>query len=170
MYYFKMKAISLWPNSDPFSCPKTDQFILPFTTGGGHDSTRYTKAEFLENPGLVKQALQDYSRFVLCNDDNVKGIRILIDKELLVELENKFGNINYRTEDFKNYDKLYYIYVDSPSGYTDSDDGKEILEVFDNPIVYMGCIFVVNNKLYYGNMNNNITGELADMLKNIIGS
>ncbi len=161
------QTFSLLLFNDELIADKTDINYTHLKTQGD-DCTRFTKAEYLEEPSIVKENLGKYSKFVLCNDDDEKDIRIQIDIDTILELENKFGSIKYNPRDFDNYDKLYYIFVDSPSEYTDSLEG-EILEVFDDPIVYLGCIFVVNNQFYYGNMTNRIEGELSNKLTGIIG-
>ncbi len=127
----------------------------------GDDVRTYTKAEFLENPSLTKENFEQYSNFIICNDDNVNKFRSSISKDLLIQLEERFGQIKYKLDDFNKYDKLFYLHVDPPK----IKSGRDILI---GPNVYIGCIFLMGNKLYYGNMNNNIDGELYDDLMHII--
>lgn len=42
------------------------------------------------------------------------------------------------------------------------------MEVFDDPIIYLGCILIADKQLYYGNLNNRIADDLADKLRRII--
>lgn len=42
------------------------------------------------------------------------------------------------------------------------------MEVYDDPIVYLGCILIADKQFYYGSLNNRIDDDLADKLKRII--
>mgnify|MGYP007068111010 CR=1 FL=1 len=46
--------------------------------------------------------------------------------------------------------------------------GGRKLEVYDDPIVYLGCILIADKQFYYGSLNNRIDDDLADKLKRII--
>ncbi|WP_346962462.1 hypothetical protein [Clostridium sp.] len=127
----------------------------------GYDARAYTKAEFLEENSLIEESFEQYSNFIICNDDNVNKFRSSINKDLIIQLENKFEQVKYKLDHFNKYGRLFYLYVDTPK----IKSGRDIL-VFPN--AYKGCIFLMGNKLYYGNMNNNIDGELYDDLMQII--
>jgi len=47
--------------------------------------------------------------------------------------------------------------------------GGGSITIHEEPIIYVGCIFIDNGQLYYGNMKNIITGDLLYELKAIIG-
>lgn len=118
----------------------------------------YSNIEYLQDPNLIKSNMNKYNNFVLCNDKNEVETRITIEKELLNKFQEKFGVTKYNIEDFNNCDDIYYIYVDCPK--------EKIHErTFDNPIIYLGCIFVKDGKLYYENLTNEIKGDLQDKLK-----
>lgn len=40
--------------------------------------------------------------------------------------------------------------------------------MYDDPIVYLGCILIAEKQFYYGNLNNRIDDDLADKLKRIV--
>lgn len=120
-------------------------------------SMDYLKADYLNSINVVKDNLNKHSNFVLCNDSNGKETRTSVDKELLVELVSEFGEITYNIDDYINADEIYYIYVDSPN-HTIHD------RTFDNPIVYLGTIFIDDNKFFHGNLNNEIKNELLNTL------
>lgn len=157
-------------NQDVLVGDRQDANYTHLKTKGGDDATKFTKASFLEDSDYVTSVFENHSKFVLCNDDQFYETRIPLDEDIILKLENTFVNIKYEIEDFSRYDKLYYIFVDSPTDYIKSLDGKETLAVIDDPIIYIGCIFSVDSELYYGNLNNHITGELAEMLTNIINN
>lgn len=82
-----------------------------------------------------------------------KAFRINIDKTLIETLENTYGEIIYKAEDFKGNDNIYYIYVDL--SLKNSVDGSENPDrIFNDPPIYIGCILEVDNKFYYGNKTN----------------
>ncbi|MFZ7122031.1 MAG: hypothetical protein ACOWWH_13910 [Eubacteriaceae bacterium] len=157
-------TLTLLIMNDQIVADKDDQYYTHLKTQGD-DFTRFTKASFLEDPILVRENLMNYSKFVLCNDDNVKDIRITINSKMVNKLEENFGKIEYNINDFNKCGNIYYLYVDKAT----NDNMNSTLEIFDDPIIYIGCIFVVDEKLYYGNLNNSIEGELYDELIDILG-
>lgn len=134
-----------------------DNNYLHFTVVDDNPMT-YSNIEYLQDSNLIKSNMDKYNNFILCNDNNETETRITIEKELLDKLQVEFGLTKYNIEDFNNCDDIYYIYVDSPK--------EKIHErTFDYPIVYMGCIFVKDDKLYYENLTNEIKGDSLDQLK-----
>ncbi|WP_461206637.1 hypothetical protein [Clostridium sp. DL1XJH146] len=141
----------------PVLVEKEDNDYLHFTVIDDFPMS-YSSAEYLRDPNLIKDNMDKYNEFVLCNDKNNTETRIKIEKEFLNKLQKEFGVINYNIEDFNNCDDIYYIYVDSPK--------EKIHErTFDEPIIYMGCIFVKDSNLYYENLANEIKGDLKEQLK-----
>lgn len=133
----------------------------------GDDTTTFTKADFLENPERIYNIINEYDRFVLVNDEVNKSNRYSIGNDIINELENTFGKVRYYAEDFNNASKRYYIYVESP---TNPVIGGSDRYIYDEPIVFIGLIYVNNGELYYGNMKNKIEGDLANRLTSIINS
>lgn len=119
----------------------------------------YIKGQYLSDIKIVEENINKYEKFVLCNDsksveENFE-IRVSIEKKYLLELVNKFGEVEINNNDYINAEDIFYIYVDSP-------DHKIHERTFDKPIVYIGTIFLKNKKLYYGNMKNEIKDQLYD--------
>ncbi|MBQ1682592.1 MAG: hypothetical protein II067_10340 [Agathobacter sp.] len=82
-------------------------------------------------------------------------------KELITKLEEQFGYVNYATDDFKDYDAYFTI-----SGYND------IQQAFMNDGSagdWVGCILVKDDRFYYGSYENEITGELLELLHSVLG-
>lgn len=152
-------------NQDILVGDREDANYTHLKTKGGDHSIKFSKTSFLENPTYVESVLKNHSKFELINDYDLKVTSIPLEQDLIVQLEDAFGPIEYSINDFNEYDKIYYIYVDLPDSYIESDNLK--IAIATDPI-YIGCIFSVNNELYYGNLNNPITGELSDTLKNLI--
>ncbi len=123
-------------------------------------SMDYLKADFLHSIEVIYDNLNKYSYFVLCKDSNGKETRIPIKKEFLIDLISEFGEITYNIDDYHSAEEIYYFYVDSPSE-------KIHDRTFDAPIVYLGTIFVQDNKAYYGNLQNEIEYDWINTL-NII--
>ena len=76
-------------------------------------------------------------------------------------LENEFGEVAYRPEDFDDYDAYFTI-----SGYQDPKEafGDEV-----NCGEWIGCILVKDNHFYYGNYDNAITGVTLQELLKVLG-
>lgn len=117
----------------------------------------YTKGSYLQDKNIINDNMNKYNDFVLCNDKNDIEIRTTIEKDILYMLQNEFKTIEYKVDDFKNCDDRYYIYVNSPQE-------KLYDRTFDNPIIFMGCILNKDNNFYYGNLDNEIKGELLNKI------
>ncbi|MGL5087181.1 MAG: hypothetical protein ACRC68_15950, partial [Clostridium sp.] len=84
-----------------------------------------------------------------------------IKKEILYKLEEQFGEVKYNKKDFEDFEDVYYIYVDSPKS-------KIYERIFDDPIIYIGCIFIKDDRMYYGNRQNEIKDELKNNIIEVI--
>ena len=125
------------------------------------NSMNYSSAKYLQQSNYIETNMMNHTSFVLCKDNKNSESRIGIKKELLTALQEKFNRVNYSLGDFKNCKNIYYIYLDSPK--------EKIHErTFDDPIIFMGCIFVKDGNLYYGNLSNEINGDLKTQLKDYI--
>lgn len=83
------------------------------------------------------------------------------ERELIEELEDRYGVVNYRPSDFEGYDAYFSIW-----GYSSLKDA------FEKEIPYgdwVGCILVKDDKFYYGNYNNRITGVALEALMEVLG-
>lgn len=121
----------------------------------------YTKGNYIEENELISGNMNKYNNFVLCNDKNDIETRIPMEKDLLYMLQNELTSVEYKVDDLKTSDDRYYIYVES-------EEDKLHDRTFDNPIVFMGCILIKDNKFYYGNLDNEIKGELLNKVEKLI--
>lgn len=119
----------------------------------GDDSRFYSKSEFLENANLANEAFEKYSRFALCGVNAKEMEDIQIDKDILIKLEERYGEIKYNKEDFDKANKIYYIYAN----YLNTQDSE-----------FIGCIMDYQGNLYYGNLSNKIDKSLADLINKLI--
>lgn len=85
----------------------------------------------------------------------------ICEKGIIEMLENQFGEVTYRPEDFEDYDAYFTI-----SGYQDPKKafGDEV-----NCGEWVGCILVKDNHFYYGNYDNAITGVTLQELLKVLG-
>lgn len=82
-------------------------------------------------------------------------------RELIEALEQEYGEVSYRPQDFADYDAYFTI-----RGYEDLKEAiQEEIYVGD----WVGCILVKDNRFYYGNYDNLITGNSLDMLMEVVG-
>ncbi|WP_157450946.1 hypothetical protein [Clostridium sp. ATCC 25772] len=135
---------------EPIVGEKNDEEFTDLEVYQGY-SMKYTKANKVEKDNSVKEGLEKYSKYMLykgnISDENEME-KVLIDKEIVLQLEKLFGEIKYNIDDFSKYDEIYYVYAE--------------------PKIYIGTIFYNDKKLYYGNMNNLIEGDLYDKIMNIV--
>ncbi len=82
-------------------------------------------------------------------------------KEMVLELEEQFREVDYRQEDFSDYDAYFTI-----RGYTEL---KEAIKEGVQPGDWVGCILVKDDCFYYGNYDNPITGKSLEMLMSAVG-
>lgn len=81
--------------------------------------------------------------------------------ELAEGLREAYPQVVYNEEDFKEYDAYFTI-----KAYDEMPDNRE--EAKDKGI-WAGCILVKENKFYFGNTKNQITGELLEQLLDVLG-
>lgn len=83
------------------------------------------------------------------------------EKQFVESLENTFGEVKIDPQDFKKYDA--YFTIESYPAMKDAVEG-------DNQIgTWVGCILVKDNKFYYGNHENQITGVQLQKLLDVLG-
>lgn len=76
-------------------------------------------------------------------------------------LEEQYGEVVYRAEDFDAYDAYFSLY-----GYPDFD---AVLSGENEQGHWIGCILVRENRFYYGSWANEITGALLSQLLEVLG-
>ncbi len=85
----------------------------------------------------------------------------ICDKQFIVSLENQYGQVAYDEKDFEDYDAYFTI-----RSYREMSDIYEDETTIGN---WVGCILVKDNKFYYGNKENPITGVYLQELLSILG-
>lgn len=83
------------------------------------------------------------------------------DKGFVEALEEKFGEVDYRPEDFDDYDAYFSLY-----SYPEID---AVLTRDPEQGHWIGCILVYENRFYYGSRDNEIRGALLEELLDILG-
>lgn len=82
-------------------------------------------------------------------------------KDFVEALEEKYGEVEYRAEDFDAYDAYFSLY-----GYADLDAALTGEKEHGH---WIGCILVRGNRFYYGSYANEITGALLAELLDVLG-
>lgn len=82
------------------------------------------------------------------------------EKSFVEVLESKFGKVELNPEDFKNYDAYFTI-----RSYSTMQSAVETETPMGN---WVGCILVKNDRFYYGNYENQITGVLLQKLLSVL--
>ena len=82
------------------------------------------------------------------------------EKNMIQALEDCFGEVNYRPADFESCDAYFSI-----RGYNNLKEALAQDVPYGN---WVGCILVRDDKFYYGNYSNEITGDLLDALMEVL--
>lgn len=125
----------------------------------------FAAAEELERAEVWKQD----SVFLLWDEDWVRESAYtheptgytVCGAEFVEGLERRFGQVEYRTEDFGDYDAYFSL-----CGYADIEHAT-VEELA--PGHWIGCILAKDNQFYYGNRGNLISGVLLQELLDILG-
>ena len=83
------------------------------------------------------------------------------EREFVEALEEKYGKVDYRTEDFDEFDAYFSLY-----GYPDMD-AVQTRDLGQGH--WIGCILVRGDRFYYGSCANEISGKLRTELLDILG-
>lgn len=87
--------------------------------------------------------------YAACTEDFVRGLRM------------QFPDVTYHVADFSDYDAYFTI-----RGYADMD---QALEKGPQSGDWVGCILVKDNRFYFGNLDNQITGICLQQLRDVLG-
>ncbi len=151
----------------------------------------YTKAVALESNGDIDRMIQEYDDFIIqeCRSRiipwevlkahdvewEVELQRFRLQKESVKALRELYGAVPIREEDFKRHNEVYLLMA----GDIDMKDFSakyfngcyKIPEIEENaraerlqPQFFISVLFLENEKLYYGNYENEITGEMYDTI------
>jgi hypothetical protein len=116
------------------------------------DLENYKKAVILDPDFLDKQAGQVRNSRVGIHD---------LDLNVLNDLENMFGEVTYKTDDFDQIDS-YYPVLGTREAYGNEEWMSEA-EFYLNNSEVIGCILVRDGNYYYGNLNNPIPREVIPL-------
>lgn len=131
----------------------------------GNDSNSYKKLSVLEKTNSWK----DDNVFLMWDEEweseskyskDVTGFTEC-DKDFIQSLESTFGEVEIESKDFEDYDAYFTI-----AGYKSM---KEAVESDEHIGTWVGCILVKDDRFYYGNYDNEITGGLLQKLRHVLG-
>lgn len=145
------------------------------------------KASELERSGAINQIVEQYDEFILweCKekhyslkelkqrgvDDEFELQRASLDKQYVKTVLEAYENTELRQEDFRR-DNVVYLLL---AGTVDMSDflrehflgvyrvpGSSEEYIKQNPHFYVGVLFLENGKMYFGNYDNEVEGELKE--------
>lgn len=130
----------------------------------------YAKASCLEQPERTRQVFEKESSYIMISNYDTRKNQCIIPKEMVMELEEQFGECTYDRKDFTEMAEIYYI---TANPYFDNGSNKELkLELAKElPLVgdYIGTIFVDEEEhFYYCNRDNVINNEMTQKLKKVM--
>lgn len=125
----------------------------------------YIKASLLENEKIIfgeestcMILAEKWLELTARSTDGRNDGRNKVPDEFIISLEQQFGIVTYNIADFSIYDQFYEVVQ-----YKNSD-----IELGGGVPRFIGCIFCDNNKYFYGNYENEITGDTLLQLKEIL--
>ena len=123
----------------------------------GGSPNEYAKASCLEDNKRVQQLLNTYSSYILMQKGHTSEDKYLFPEELIVELEQEFGECSYDVKDFEEMEAAYYIFVNPFFQNEDAPSAKRY---------YIATIFMDDNgNFYYCNSNNRISDEISQKIR-----
>lgn len=125
----------------------------------GFDNRGYTKASLLEDEARMKALFEEYDAYVL-KDIHSLNKSYIIPKQLVIDLEEKYGECDYAIQDFVDMYPQYYINADF---YSKGQSGP----VLEPSMIYVAIIFYKDGNYYYCNSKNKIQGELLERLTSV---
>lgn len=147
----------------------------------------YAKASALESNGDIDRVIQEYDDFIIqeCRTRRLpweelkaRGVewevelqRFRLPKESVETLRNLYGPVMIREEDFRRHNEVYLLMAGNPDmadfrmkyfdGYYKIPEIEEEAQAERlQPHFFISVLFLEDGKLYYGNYENEITGEL----------
>lgn len=126
----------------------------------GFDSRGYTKASLLEDENRMEALFEEYDDFVLVDIHGLNK-KYIIPKQLVVDLEEEYGECDYDIQDFADMSPQYYINADFYAAKGQSEPA------LDSSMIYVAIIFYKDGDYYYCNSKNKIQGELLERLSSV---
>ena len=151
----------------------------------------YTKASVLESNGDIDRVIREFDDFIIqeCKTRSLpweeleaRGVeweielqRFQLPKESVEAMRELYGPVSIREEDFKRHNEVYLLMA----GDTDMTDfcvkyfngNYKIPELEEEaraerfqPHFFISVLFLEDGKLYYGNYENEITGEMYEVI------
>ena len=80
---------------------------------------------------------------------------------MINSLEERYGVIEYKAEDFREYEEYYTV-----TAFKDRKEAVESIEIKAPHVI--GCILKSKDNYYYGNKNNILTGDLLEKIKLVL--
>lgn len=150
----------------------------------------YTKASALESSGDIDRVIEEYDDFIIqeCRSRivpwevleshglewTVELQRFRLPKASVEALRELYGPVPIREEDFKRHGEVYLLMAGDISmkdfsvkyfnGYYKIPEMEDGLRVRFQPHFFISVLFLEDGKLYYGNYDNEITGEMYDTI------
>ncbi len=125
----------------------------------------YIKASVSES-----KELSPYNCYIIWDEDwlhqtafNTKGRDgyYEVSKDLIDSLEERYGVVEYKAEDFREYEAYYTV-----TAFKDRKEAVETLEIKAPHVI--GCILKSKDNYYYGNKDNKLTGDLLEKIKLVL--
>ena len=151
----------------------------------------YTKASALESNGDIDRVIEEFDDFIIqeCRTRSLpweeleaRGVeweielqRFQLPKESVEALRELYGPVLIREEDFKRHNEVYLLMAGDTNmtdfcvkyfngNYKIPELEKEARTERFQPHFFISVLFLEDGKLYYGNYENEITGEMYDMI------
>ncbi len=138
----------------------------------GADMYTYVKAQTMEQSYPIKEYVNIMTfdadwldQHAMAEANSRVGMHD-VDPSLFRKLEERFGAVAYRSEDFDQIDAFYAL-VGVKKAYV-QDKWQPEADYYLNYSDVLGCILVKNGQYYYGNLENKIPEDWVEMIKKIL--
>lgn len=159
----------------------TDNDKSIFVSNSNNLLCNYMSQSKIEEEERIEKILEKYDDFLIekqeiesseSGEDVIKPAKVTeistLDKNVVEELEKKFGKVEYRIGELKNIKEIYLVkvgcanYDDFLKKYFDNR-AFEVGDFYDTemPEILIGIILEKDGSYYYGNLDNEISKELV---------
>lgn len=86
-----------------------------------------------------------------------------VDNDLILDFTSAFGDVDHDIDSFGSYDIYLGIFQSEPNIQVED---PEVL--MNSDVEYIGCLLFAEGKWFYGNFENEITGEIYESFKEVL--
>ena len=118
--------------------------------------------EYVKSIEIEKKETDSDKKYFILNENWLEKVSMnkggdiihFVDSDLIFDFSNEFGAIDYDIDSFSSYDIYLGIFQSEPNIQVEDPD-----VLLNSDVEYIGCLLFTEGKWFYGNLDNEITGE-----------